>query len=193
MKNHFEARFAGVGGQGVITAGRILAYAIVSFEGGKAVQTPTYTAQVRGGAAKVDVVVDENHVEYPKTENIDFFLSLHQKSFDLYFKQIKEDAIIVVDPNLTKNVPDNIPQTVLKVQLIEMAKKELGRTLFAAVIAVGLLSKLTGLVTEKNIIKAVLDNAPKGTEEKNLKAVKMGIELGAKYKKELAKKKKSKK
>jgi len=75
MKSHFEARFAGVGGQGVITAGKILAYAIVSFEGGKAVQTPTYTAQVRGGAAKVDVVVDENHVEYPKTENIDFFLS----------------------------------------------------------------------------------------------------------------------
>jgi len=185
MKNHFEARFAGVGGQGVITAGRILAYAIVSFEGGKAVQTPTYTAQVRGGAAKVDVVIDENHVEYPKTENIDFFLSLHQKSFDLYFKQIKEDAIIVVDPNLTKNVPDNIPQTVLKVELIEIAKKELGKTLFAAVIAVGLLAKITGIVTEKNIIKAVLDNAPKGTEEKNLQAVKIGIELGAKYKKEL--------
>ena len=189
MKSHFEARFAGVGGQGVITAGRILAYAIVSFEGGKAVQTPTYTAQVRGGAAKVDVVVDENHVEYPKTENIDFFLSLHQKSFDLYFKEIKDDAVILVDPNLNKNIPEDIPQTVFKVELIEIAKKELGRPLFAAVIAVGILSKLSGLVTEKNIIKAVLDNAPKGTEEKNLKAVKMGIELGAKFKKEMKKKK----
>ena len=75
--NHFEARFAGVGGQGVILAGKILAYGMVSFEDYQALQAPTYTAQVRGGATKVDVVIDKDHIEYPRTENIDFFLSLH--------------------------------------------------------------------------------------------------------------------
>ena len=181
-QSHYEARFAGVGGQGVILAGKILAYGMVNFESTKAVQTPTYTAQVRGGAAKVDVVLDKQHVEYPKTEHLDFFLSLHQKSFNLYFKEIKDDAIVVIDPNLTPNIPENISQQVVEVELVEIAKKEMGKALYAAVIAVGLFSGLTNVIQEKNILKAVIDNAPKGTEESNIKAVKLGLELAKQYK-----------
>lgn len=178
--NHYEARFAGVGGQGVILAGKILAYGMVSFEDCRAIETPTYTAQVRGGPTKVDVVIDKEHIEYPRTENLDFFLSLHQKSFDIYFKEIKENAIVVVDPNLTPRVPENIPQKLIFVDLIEIAKKEMGKTLYAAVMAVGLFAGLTKVIKESNIQKAVLDKAPKGTEIENLKAVKIGIELGKK-------------
>lgn len=181
-KIHFEARFGGVGGQGVMLAGKILAYGMVVLEGCKAIQTPTYTAQVRGGATKVDVVIDSEHVEYPKTEHVDFFLSLHQKSFDIYFKEMKPDAIVVIDPNLTKKIPENLTQKIIKLELVEIAKKELGKALFAAVIAVGMVASLTGIISEKNIIQSVLDNAPKGTEELNKKAVMLGIELGKKYK-----------
>ncbi len=177
-KNHFEARFAGVGGQGVILAGKILAYGMVSFEDCQALQTPTYTAQVRGGATKVDVVIDKEHIEYPKTENIDFFLSLHQKSFDIYFKDLKDSAIIVVDPNLTPKLPKRIIQKIISVPLIEIAKKEMGKPLYAAVIAIGLFAGVTKVIKDKNIQKAVLDNAPKGTEMENLHAVKIGLELG---------------
>jgi Pyruvate/2-oxoacid:ferredoxin oxidoreductase gamma subunit len=66
------------------------------------------------------------------------------------------------------------------VDLIEIAKKEMGKTLYAAVIAVGIFAGLTKIIKESNIQKAVLDNAPKGTEIDNLKAVKIGIELGKK-------------
>ena len=178
--DHYEARFAGVGGQGVILAGKILAYGMVSFEDCKAIETPTYTAQVRGGATKVDVVIDKNHIEYPRTENLDFFLSLHQKSLNIYYKEIKDDAIVVVDPNLNPNIPKNMPQKLVLVDLIEIAKKEMGKTLYSAVIAVGLFAGITKIIKESNIQKAVIDNAPKGTEMDNLKAVKIGIELGKK-------------
>lgn len=178
--DHYEARFAGVGGQGVILAGKILAYGMVSFESCRAIETPTYTAQVRGGATKVDVVIDKNHIEYPRAENLDFFLSLHQKAFSIYYKEIKPDAIVVVDPNLTTKIPDNIPQKLVLVDLIEIAKKQMGKTLYAAVIAVGMFAGITKVIKESNIQKAVLDNAPKGTEIDNLKAVKIGIELGKK-------------
>ena len=181
--DHYEARFAGVGGQGVILAGKILAYGMVSFEDCRAIETPTYTAQVRGGATKVDVVIDKNHIEYPRTEYLDFFLSLHQKSFNIYFKDIKNDAIVVADPNLTPNIPENIPQKLILVDLIEIAKREMGKTLYSAVMAVGVFAGLTRIIKESNIQKAVLDNAPKGTELDNLKAVKIGIELGKKARK----------
>ena len=178
--DHYEARFAGVGGQGVILAGKILAYGMVSFEDCKAIETPTYTAQVRGGATKVDVVIDKNHIEYPRTENLDFFLSLHQKSLSIYYKEIKDDAIVVVDPNLNPNIPKNMPQKLVLVDLIDIAKKEMGKTLYSAVIAVGLFAGITKIIKESNIQKAVIDNAPKGTELDNLKAVKIGLELGKK-------------
>lgn len=178
--NHFEARFAGVGGQGVILAGKILAYGMVSFEDCQALQAPTYTAQVRGGATKVDVVIDREHIEYPRTENIDFFLSLHQKSFNIYFNDLKDDAVVVLDPNLTTEVPTDISQKVISVPLIEIAKKGMGKALYAAVIAVGVFAGLTKIIKEKNIQKAVLQNAPKGTEIDNLKAVKVGLEIAKK-------------
>ena len=176
-QSHYEARFAGVGGQGVILAGKILAYGMVNFEECQALQTPTYTAQVRGGPTKVDVVLDKKHIEYPRTENIDFFLSLHQKSFDIYFKDLKDDAIVVIDPNLTPNIPKNIPQQVFSVDLVEIAKKEMGKSLYAAVLAVGFFAGITKMIKEKNVQKSVIDNAPKGTEVENLKAVKIGYAL----------------
>jgi len=178
--DHYEARFAGVGGQGVILAGKILAYGMVSFEDCHAIETPTYTAQVRGGATKVDVVIDKNHIEYPRAENVDFFLSLHQKSFNIYYKEIKPDAIVVVDPNLNPKVPADMTQKLVIVDLIEIAKKEMGKTLYSAVIAVGLFAGLSQVIKDSNIQQAVLDNAPKGTEMDNLKAVKIGLELGKK-------------
>jgi 2-oxoglutarate ferredoxin oxidoreductase subunit gamma len=178
--DHYEARFAGVGGQGVILAGKILAYGMVSFEDCHAIETPTYTAQVRGGATKVDVIIDKDHIEYPRSENLDFFLSLHQKAFNIYYKEIKPDAIVVVDPNLTPKVPASIPQKLVVVDLIDIAKKTTGKTLYSAVIAVGLFAGMTKIISNSNIQQAVLDNSPKGTEMDNLKAVKIGLELGRK-------------
>lgn len=182
---HFETRFSGVGGQGTILAGKILAYGMVSYEGYNAIETPTYTAQVRGGATKVDVVVDKEHIEYPRTEHIDFFLALHQNAFDRYFRELKDDAIVVVDPNLTKNVPEDATQKIIKIELIEIAKKELGKSLYSAVISVGLCAAITGIISDENIVKAVLDKAPAGTEEANEKAVRLGLKLGKQYKADL--------
>ncbi|MED7851737.1 2-oxoacid:acceptor oxidoreductase family protein, partial [Campylobacter coli] len=49
----YQLRFGGEGGQGVITAGEILAEAAIK-EGRQAFKASTYTSQVRGGPTKVD-------------------------------------------------------------------------------------------------------------------------------------------
>ena len=64
MSDHFEARFAAVGGQGILLAGDIIAEAAISFENKYAVDSPTYTAQVRGGPTKVDVIIDSKRIEF---------------------------------------------------------------------------------------------------------------------------------
>ncbi|MCQ5185052.1 2-oxoacid:acceptor oxidoreductase family protein, partial [Phascolarctobacterium faecium] len=52
-----------------------------------------------------------------------------------------------------------------------------GKALFANIIALGALVKLTGIVSEESLVKAVLNRVPKGTEEKNRQALKVGMEL----------------
>jgi len=44
----------------------------------------------------------------------------------------------------------------------------------------GALVKVTGVVGETAIEKAILDSVPKGTESLNLKAMKLGFELAEK-------------
>jgi Pyruvate/2-oxoacid:ferredoxin oxidoreductase gamma subunit len=60
---------------------------------------------------------------------------------------------------------------------VEIAKKEMGKSLYAAVLAVGFFAGVTKLIKDKNIQKSVIDNAPKGTEVENLKAVRIGYAL----------------
>ena len=54
----YQLRFGGEGGQGVITAGEILAEAAIK-EGRQAFKASTYTSQVRGGPTKVDIIIDD--------------------------------------------------------------------------------------------------------------------------------------
>ncbi len=50
-----EIRFAGFGGQGVVLAGMILGEAAVIHDGMHAIQTQTYGAAARGGAARIQM------------------------------------------------------------------------------------------------------------------------------------------
>ena len=59
-----QLRFTGVGGQGVLLAGEILAEAQIK-TGGYGVKAATYTSQVRGGPTKVDILLDKDEILYP--------------------------------------------------------------------------------------------------------------------------------
>ena len=91
-----QLRFTGVGGQGVLLAGGILAEAKIR-GGGYGVKASTYTSQVRGGPTKVDILLDSEAILYPYAMdgNIDFMLSVAQMSYDIYKSGIKEQGIVV--------------------------------------------------------------------------------------------------
>ena len=80
-----QLRFVGVGGQGVILAGEILAAAKIE-EGGYGVKASTYTSQVRGGPTKVDIILSEREIFYPYANEgeIEFMLATAQVSFEQF-------------------------------------------------------------------------------------------------------------
>ena len=73
MSKRYEIRFSGAGGQGLITAGIILAEAASIIEGKHAVQSQSYGPEARGGASKSEVIISDSPIDYPKATIVDAF------------------------------------------------------------------------------------------------------------------------
>lgn len=170
-----EIRLAGSGGQGIILATIILAEAAI--EAGKyTAQSQSYGPEARGGMCKAEVIIDEEPIGYTKVENPTFLMALTQQSLEKYAREIDKDCIVLADASLT--VPDYLdPEKVAKVPILETAVKGVGKAFTANIVAVAAINALLNLVDYKDLRTAVLSHVPKGTEEINEKALKLGAEL----------------
>ncbi|MCB2199843.1 2-oxoacid:acceptor oxidoreductase family protein [bacterium] len=176
---HFEARFSAVGGQGIILAGTILADA-AHILGMHAAGSPTYTAQVRGGPTKVDVIIDSEMVLYPRTTEIDFFLSLATDSYKRFATDLKPGCVVLVDPNMVEfSKEDEEKYNLYQVPVLDLTQKELGRMVYTSAVSLGTMVALTDIVTEEATKEALKKRAPKGTEMYNLKAFQVGYDYAS--------------
>ncbi len=173
----YEARFAAVGGQGILLAGDVLANAAILYEDKFALDSPTYTAQVRGGPTKVDVIIDTKRIEFTRTTSINFMLCLAQRSWDQYGHNLADDCIVLIDPFLVHDVDEKY--RVYRLPLIELTKKHMKKSVFTSAVSLGAMIALTGAVRPESALKALLRKAPRGTEAYNEKAFNLGLEAGA--------------
>ncbi len=178
--DRFEMRLSGSGGQGMILAAVIMAEAIGSDPAKNVIQTQSYGPEARGGASKADVVVSTREIYYPKAMELDLLLAMTQEAMDKYYPDLKKDGILVVDNVLVTDIPaDNY----YGFSFTRLAREEAGHVMVANVIALGAIAALTNVVSKEALTKAVLARAPKGTEEKNQKAVEIGFREALKVKK----------
>ncbi len=171
-----EIRFAGFGGQGVVLAGMLLGEAAVIREGMHAIQTQTYGAAARGGAARSDVILSDTPIVYPQVTAPDVMVAFTLEALNKYMGQLKEGALLIVDSSLF-TPPDGLPFRVHVCPATRTASDELGKGIVANMVMLGFLTALTGLVSAEALEKTIRGNVPKGTEELNLTAFRRGMEL----------------
>jgi 2-oxoglutarate ferredoxin oxidoreductase subunit gamma len=169
--DRFEMRLSGSGGQGMIFASVVLSKAIGIGGTKKVVQSQSYGPEARGGASKADVVVSDNEIFYPKAMNLDLLLAMTQESLDKYYPDLKEGGILIIDSSMIDDVPTD---KYYGLEFTRMARNDVGHIMVANVIALGAIAAISKLVTLERLVEVVLEHAPKGTEEKNRKAVEMG-------------------
>ena len=172
-------RFTGVGGQGVLLAGEIMAACKIK-EGGFGLKTATYTSQVRGGPTVVDITLDDDEIRYPYANEgeIDFMLSVADVSYQSFKKGVKQGGIIVVDPNLVHPTDeDRKTYKVYEIPIITIAKEEVGNVITQSVVALAISNTMTGVLDEQSLIDTMLSKVPPKVHEANKKA----YELGKKY------------
>jgi len=89
--------FSGVGGQGIISAGILIAEAAVIEEGRYAVQTQNYGAEMRGGLTRADVTIADDEILYPKVEQAHLLVAMHQKAFTAALPLMRPGGILITD------------------------------------------------------------------------------------------------
>jgi len=175
--NKYEVRMAAVGGQGILTGGALLVDIAVKKENKFAVESPTYTASVRGGPTKVDIIISDEEVIFPHATEVDFFLCTDQKPYDLYKDRVKDDAIVVIDPHLVKEPGNTRNWKLYKIPLINETKKELGNIVLTSVVSLSITQKLTGIISYENMVDYVKSWAKPSFLELNLQAIELGQKL----------------
>jgi 2-oxoglutarate ferredoxin oxidoreductase subunit gamma len=176
-------RFTGVGGQGVLLAGEIFAAAKIK-AGGHGLKTATYTSQVRGGATVVDITLDDEEIYYPYANDgeINFMLSVAQKSYNLFKDGVQEGGTIVVDPNLVHPTDaDRKKWKIYEIPIITIAKEEVGNVITQSVVALAIANTMVGALEKDQLVSVMLSKVPAKVHDVN----KVAYDLGEKYAKEV--------
>ena len=167
-----EFRISGSGGQGVITAGIMLANSAVQ-SGLYAVQSQSYGPEARGGSSKAEVVISHEEIDYPKAVSPDYILCLTKDSYLAYGKNAPDNAKVYVDSSISIEGDARA----VSVPIMESARKISLRS--ANVVAVAFLSGLTGLISEDNLKSALKQQFPRFYET-NLKCAEAGFAMAKK-------------
>ena len=173
----YQLRFVGVGGQGVILAGEILAAAKIK-AGGYGIKASTYTSQVRGGPTKVDIILSDDEILYPYANEgeIEFMLATAQKSYDAFKDGVKDGGIIVIEPNLVKpSEEDKKRWKIYEIPIISIAKDEVGNVITQSVVALGVAVAFSGVMDEEVVRNEMLSSVPDKVKPANNKAYDLGL------------------
>lgn len=174
MSFRTEIRLSGEGGQGLVLAGKVLAEAAAIYDNKNATQSQSYGPEARGGASRSEVIISDDEIDYPKAVNLDLLLALTQESCSRYWKDLKDDGILLVESEAVKDIPEG-PFKVYKVPITKIAEHDVGKVLVANIVALGIITGLSKVVSQEAVESAILARVPKGTEELNLKAFKAGL------------------
>jgi len=170
-----EVVFAGAGGQGVVFSALVLGAAATVYEGKCAVQTQGYSAQARGGSSWSSVIISDEEIGFPEVENCDILVAMNQRGFDEHSKKLREGGTLLVDEDLVKIELSKSNWKTYRIPATRLSEQLFKNRIYANMIMLGALVKLTQVVGEEAVKKAVDDNSPKLAKRTNVEALLRGF------------------
>lgn len=173
-----EFIIAGFGGQGVLLAGEVLANGFMLDEK-NVTWYPSYGAEMRGGTVNCTVVMSDDEVSAVQKSTAEFIIVLNQASFDKFESWVKPGGAIIVNSSLASIKKTRNDIKYVSVPITQMAQETLGNIKMSNILALGVLSKVSGLVTLEVLEKALNNVIPahrKNLIPKNVEALKLGYE-----------------
>ena len=169
-------RIAGFGGQGVISAGILLAQAGVENKK-NASWLPSYGPEMRGGTANCSVVVSDGEVYTPIVSAPDTVIIMNEPSLPKFEPLLKKGGLMIINSSLINSRPTRTDIKSVCVPCNQIAE-EIGMDRIATLVALGAYCKLMGAVSVENIVhamKKVYKRAKPEMLELNKKALEAGF------------------
>ena len=169
---------AGFGGQGVLFAGKLLAYKGLLAD--KQVSwLPSYGPEMRGGTANCSVIISDEPVGSPIVANPDVLVAMNLPSLQKYENDVVSGGIIIVDSTLIDKKVEREDVTTYYVPATNMAKDE-GLATLANMILMGKLMKASDAVDFDGIeatVQKVVPPKKANLIDVNIKAIKTGYDF----------------
>jgi 2-oxoglutarate ferredoxin oxidoreductase subunit gamma len=173
MPFNYNIRLSGSGGHSLIQASRILAEAAAIYDGKNASESCSYGPEARGNASRIEIVISDEVIDYPKVSSVDFLLALTQEAYDKYLPDLSEKGIAVVDDHI-KSGPEAERIRLFRVPLSKIAREECSNPSMINIVALGVFSILTDVLSETSIRNSLLSRVPKMSEDIYLQAYQAG-------------------
>jgi len=169
---------AGFGGQGVLLAGKLLAYAGMH-EGKHVTWFPSYGAEIRGGTANCTVIISSNEIGSPVVQTPSAILIFNDASYKKFERMVKPGGLLFLNTSLVKEKSLRTDITLIDIRANDIAEK-LGDIRIANMVMLGAFLRQTGIVVIKSVLAALEKVIPAGRHSLialNEQALKCGAEI----------------
>lgn len=137
--NRVKIILGGSGGQGILTFGKLLAYASIK-KNYEVNCLPTYGAEMRGGYIYCFITISkEKEIFSPLSESCDIGVFLNEMSYKMLKKYLNKDSYLILNSSLIKNFKKN--EKVILIPATEIAEK-IGDIRITNMVIAGAISKL---------------------------------------------------
>ena len=173
-----EIIIAGFGGQGVLSMGKILAYAGL-MEDKEVTWLPSYGPEQRGGTANVTVIISDERISSPILDSYDVAVVLNQQSLDKFESKVKPGGVLIYDSYGINRVPERTDIAVYRVNAMD-ATFEMQNVRAFNMLIVGALLKVCPMVAVESVVKGLEKTLPERHHHlipMNESALRRGMEL----------------
>jgi 2-oxoglutarate ferredoxin oxidoreductase subunit beta len=173
-----EVQLGGFGGQGIMSAGRIIGQAATLYDKIEACFTQSYGPEARGGAAGSQVVVAGEPIHHPHLIAPTSAIIMSQEAYVKYVPNLTSNGTLLIDDGLV-TLPEDHRQD-LKTYGIPATQiaEELGNARAANSAMLGFWAAIVGAVSQAAMRQSLADSVPPKTLEVNLKVFDVGFDKG---------------
>lgn len=176
MRDRYEVIMAGIGGQGVLTAGRLLAeVAVDKYE--HVTWMSSYRAARRGGASECTVIISQDEIASFVLSKSDVVMVMASSQLETFQKRVRPGGALIYEPSGFSKEVNQSDIRLLPVNAMEIASS-IGAVQAGNMIFLGLYVWMTGVVSQNLIDEKLASQFKDKVLKMNKEAFQKGIEIG---------------
>ena len=176
LPEDLNCKFAGFGGQGILTLGLFLSQ--IGMRGGHHVSWfPAYGPEMRGGTANCSVNLSSERIGTPLVDHPNVLVVMNQPSLELFEKDVVDGGTIILDSTVVEGTPDTKRLNAVMIPASDIAD-EVGTPKVANVVILGALVAATDAFTPEfceSTLRAIIKK--KSLIDMNIEAFRRGYDF----------------